>query len=156
VATVMLDRPDEALKILSSPQIGNQRDAPIWRAIAYAREGKWAEARAAFKTVENAMAALPIELQRIAMADNIRSMIELRDFNGATKRLTEFETLGVPPGMEPYMSLLTGRLNEGLGRTEAALNDYHVAVEAKDRRAAAQGRLREIVLRNTLGDMKRG
>jgi hypothetical protein len=154
VANVMLDRPDEALKILSAPQIGNQRDAPIWRAIAFAREGRWADARAAFKSVENAMAALPIELQRMAMQDAIRAMIETRDFAAAAKGLTEFETLGVPAGLEPYLSLLGGRLDEGLGRTEAALNAYRLASESKDRRAAAQGRLREIVLRNAMGDMK--
>ena len=48
-------RPDDALKELANPQIGNQLDAPIWRAIAYARQGKWAEAHAAFKTSDAAM-----------------------------------------------------------------------------------------------------
>lgn len=155
VASVMLDRPEEALKILSSPQVGNQHDAPLWRAIAYARQGKWPEARAAFKTVENAMAALPIELQRVAMLDAVRTSIETRDFTAAAKMLTEFETLGVPHGMEPRLALLAGRLDEGLGRTDAALNAYRSASEAADRRAAAQGRLRELILRYSTGDMKR-
>ena len=63
----MLDRPDDALKELSNPQVGNQLDAPIWRAIAYAGQGKWPEAHAAFKNVDAAIGALPIELQRMAM-----------------------------------------------------------------------------------------
>ena len=83
IANVMLDRPDEALKELSNPQIGNQQDAPIWRAIAYARQGKWPEARDAFKNVDAAMGALPIELQRMAMQQALRSAIEVRDFTGA-------------------------------------------------------------------------
>ena len=58
VADVMLDRPDEALKELAKPQVGNQHDAPIWRAIAYARQGKWAEARDHFQNVGARIGAL--------------------------------------------------------------------------------------------------
>ena len=76
VADVILDRPDEALKELSKPQVGNQQDAPIWRAIALARQGRWAEARDIFKTVSAAVGALPIELQRMAMKEALRSSIE--------------------------------------------------------------------------------
>jgi hypothetical protein len=57
VADVMLDRPDDALKELSKPQVGNQQDAPIWRAIALARQGRWAEARDIFRTVSAAVGA---------------------------------------------------------------------------------------------------
>ena len=155
VANVMLDRPDEALKELSNPQIGNQQDAPIWRAIAYARQGKWPEARDAFKNVEAAMGALPIELQRMAMQEALRSAIEVRDFTGATRMVNEFETLGVPPELEPTIAVLVGRLYEGLGRNEDALTSYRAAAASRDRRAAAQGRLREIVLRFAVGDMPR-
>jgi tetratricopeptide (TPR) repeat protein len=153
VANVMLDRPDDALKDLANPQIGNQYDAPIWRAIAYARQGKWAEAREGFKSAEGAMAALPIELQRMAMREAVRSSIEVRDFNGAAKMLNDFETLGVPPEMESSIQVLTGRLNEGLGRSEEALNSYRAAAESRNRRMAAQGHLREIELRYSLGDI---
>ena len=52
VADVMLDRPDDALKELAKPQVGNQQDAPIWRAIAYARAGRWADAQTIFKDGE--------------------------------------------------------------------------------------------------------
>ena len=95
VADVMLDRPDDALKELSKPQVGNQHDAPIWRAIALARQGRWAEARDIFKTVSAAIGALPIELQRMAMKEALRSSIELRDYNNATRLVNDFETVGV-------------------------------------------------------------
>ena len=155
VADVMLDRPEEALKELSNPQIGNQQDAPIWRAIAYARQGKWPEAHAGFKNIEAAMAALPIELQRLAMQTVLRSSIEVRDFAGATRMVNEFETVGVPPELEPSIAVLAGRLNEGVGRNEDALTNYRAAATSRDRRAAAQGRLREIVLSFAIGDMPR-
>ena len=121
VADVMLDRPDDALKELGKPQVGNQQDAPIWRAIAYARQGRWAEARDIFKTVGAAIGALPVELQRMALKEALRSAVEVRDFNNATRVANEFETVGVPPELEPTINVLIGRLYEGMGRTEDAL-----------------------------------
>jgi len=155
VANVMLDRPDEALKELSKPQVGNQQDAPIWRAIAYARQGRWAEARDIFKTISAAVGALPIELQRMVMKESLRASIELRDFNNATRLVNEFETVGVTPELEPTINVLLGRLYEGLGRNEDALSSYRAAAASNDRRAAAQGRLRELVLGFAIGGLGR-
>jgi hypothetical protein len=132
----MLDRPDDALKELSKPQVGNQQDAPIWRAIALARQGRWADARDIFKTVSAAVGALPIELQRMAMKEALRSSIELRDFNNAARLVNDFETVGVTPDLEPTINVLLGRLYEGLGRTEDALASYRAALCRRWRRSA--------------------
>ena len=153
-ANVMLGRPEEALKDLATPQVGNQHDAPIWRAVALARQGRWPEARDAFKATEASLATMPIELQRIAMLEAARCSVEVHDFNGAGKILNDFETIGVPPTMEPSIALLTGQLNEGLGKRDEALSAYRLAADSRDRKAAAQGRLRELVLRFSLGDIK--
>jgi hypothetical protein len=50
--------------------------------------------------------------------------------------------------------VLGGRIAEGLGRKDDARRSYHRAAESWDRRAAAQGRLREIVLKNARGDCR--
>ncbi len=155
VADVMLDRPEDALKELAKPQVGDQQDAPIWRAIAYARQGRWADARDIFKTVAASIGALPIELQRMAMKEALRSAVEVHDFNNATRLANEFETVGVTPELEPTVNVLIGRLYEGLGRNEDALMSYRAAAASKDRRAAAQGRLRETVLTFATGGMGR-
>lgn len=155
VADVMLDRPEEALKELTKPQVGNQQDAPIWRAIAYARQGRWPDAQKIFTTINAAIGALPIELQRMAMKEAFRTAIEVRDFNTATKVANEIDTVGVTPDLEPTINVLIGRLYEGLGRNEDALSSYRAAAASKDRRAAAQGRLREIALTFATGGMGR-
>jgi tetratricopeptide (TPR) repeat protein len=155
VADVMLDRPEDALKILAKPQVGNQQDAPVWRAIALARQGRWADAQKIFKTISAAIAALPIELQRMAMKEALRSAIEVRDFNSATKVANEIETVGVTPDLEPTINVLVGRLYEGLGRNEDALSSYRMAATSGNRRAGAQGRLREIALTFATGGMGR-
>lgn len=155
VAEVMMNRPDDALKDLSAPGVGDQHDAPLWRALAYARQGRWAKARDTFKTMAAAMATLPIELQRVALRDDMRSAIEVGDFNAASDDLNDFQTVGIPHEMEPTVAVLMGRLAEGLGRKEDAITAYRTAADSWDRPAAAQGLLRETVLRYQLGDLKR-
>ncbi len=155
VTNVMLDRPDAALKNLANPQVGNQLDAPVWRAMAYARQGQWVEAHKRFKDVDSALGALPIELQRLALRAALHAAIEVRDFSEAGRVLSELQTAGVPPMMASSVAVLAGRIDEGLGRNEDALTNYRAAASSRDRPAAAQGRLREIALRYKLGDLQR-
>ena len=142
-----MNRPDDALKDLADPSVGDQHDAPLWRALAYARQGRWAQARESFKTMDAAVATLPVELQRVALKDEMRSAIEVGDFDGASSDLNDFETIGIPHAMEPAIAVLMGRLAEGMGRPEDALAAYRTAADSWDRPAAAQGLLRETVLR---------
>ena len=83
----------------------------------------------------------------MALKEAVRAAIEVRRFRRRRPLLNEFETIGVPREMQPTIAVLTGRLAEGLGRNEDALDAYRAAAESRDRPAAAQGRLREIVLR---------
>lgn len=153
VADVMRGRPEAALKGLSDPRVGNQLDAPVWRALASAREGKWAEAHKRFKELDGALASLPIELQRMIMREMLQADIEVGDFGGATRVVNDFETVGVPASLRPAIDVLVGRLNQGLGRNEDALTNYRDAATSSDQRAAAQGQLREIMLRHAMGGM---
>ncbi|MGN6571071.1 MAG: tetratricopeptide repeat protein [Pseudolabrys sp.] len=155
VSEILIDRSDEAIKDLSAPRIGNQQDAGLWRGVAFAREGKWKEARERFKDFDIGMATLPIVLKRLAMKEALRAAIEVQDYTGAARLINEFDTIGVPPDMKPAIDVLRGRIAEGLGRKDDALKDYRSAVGAADRKAAAQGRLREIELLFSSGDMSR-
>ena len=155
VAEILIDRPEEALKDLAAPRIGHQQDAGLWRGVAFARQGKWKEARENFAHFDVAVAALPLELQRLAMKEALRAAIEVQDYSGAARLLNEFDTIGVSPAMKPAIDVLRGRLAEGLGRTDDALKEYRAAVASGDRRSAAQGRLREIELEWSSGRMER-
>jgi tetratricopeptide (TPR) repeat protein len=155
VANLMFDRPDSALKDLSNPAVGNQQDAQLWRALAYSQQGKWPEAVEGFRTVEGAMGTLPIELQLVALRDAMRVAIEVGDYASAMRRLNDMDSVGVPSEMEPVVAVLQGRLAEGLGRNEDALASYTAAAASPNRPAAAQGHLRELVLRYALGAVKK-
>src|SRR5207249_4097279 len=138
VCNIMMGRADMGLKDLANPFVGNQHDAPLWRALAYAKLGKWAEAREGFRNVESAIGTLPLELQRSVMKEMIRASVEVGDITGATTMLNEFEAIGVPRELEPMIAFLTGRINEGLGRPEDARRSYQAAAESQDRWWAAQ------------------
>jgi hypothetical protein len=155
VSEIMIGRVGDAQKDLADPLVGNQNDAPLWRALAYARQGKWADARDAFRYVEGALGALPLELQRIALKDALRASIEIGDFPNAANRLNDFKTVGVPAAFEPDVAVLTGRLAEGMGRTQDALAAYRFAAASGPGPAAAQGRLRAAALRYAQGELKK-
>jgi tetratricopeptide (TPR) repeat protein len=155
VANIAIGRFDAALKDLGHPLVGNQYDAPLWRAVAHARQGKWNEARDGFRSAAMVLGTLPLEVQRMMLKDSVRASLEAGDVTGAVSQMHEFEAIGVPRELEPGLSVLTGRIAEGLGRIDDALRAYQAAVDSWDRPAAAQARLRELVLKRAIGQVKR-
>jgi tetratricopeptide (TPR) repeat protein len=155
ISNIMLDRPEQAFKELSTPAVGEQLDAALWRAFALARLGRWQEAHQGFRNAEAAIPALPVELQRVALKEVLRSAIEIKDYSDANRGFTDFETIGLPREMLPEVQVLMGRLAQGLGRNVEALRNYRGASDSGDRKAAAQGKLREIALRFGVGELKR-
>jgi hypothetical protein len=155
VAKIMMGRVDEGLQDLASPLVGNTHDAQLWRALAFAKQGKWREANENFKRMETAITTLPMEFQRQVILEAVRASIETRDFAAAAAKLKEFETLGAPKELGPRIAVLSGRLAESLGQNEEALAAFHAAAESSDRVSAARGRLYAILLRYQLGEMKR-
>src|SRR5262249_12011604 len=126
---------------------GSTYGAQLWQGLAKARQGKWAEARERFKNVEFAIASLPPELQRIVLMDAMRASLEVKDYAGAARRRSDLDVVGVPAELRPAASVLRGRLAEALGYDRDAMNDYWGAISSTDRAAAAEAKLRDIMLR---------
>jgi tetratricopeptide (TPR) repeat protein len=147
IASILINRPEVALKDLASPAIGNNYDSQLWQGLAFARQAKWVDAREKFKNVEFAIASLPLDLQRIVTADAMHASLEVKDYAGASKRRAELDVIGVPDSMKPAISVLRGRLSEVLGHDRDALDEYKFAINSADRGAAAEAKLFEIALR---------
>ena len=152
VASSLIGRPDQALKALALPAVGGA-NVQLWKALAYARQHKWASAREAFKNAEWAITTLPQELQRMVQRDALRASLEVKDYDGASARLDDLQAIGITEELRPAIAVLRGRLAEGLGRDAAALSDYRSAVASHDRAAAAEAKLLEIGLRQRRGDI---
>ena len=146
-ASILMGRPDRGLKDIANPAIGTNHDSQLWKAMASARQGKWADAREKFKISEFAISSLPIDLQRIVVADAMQASIEVKDYPGASKRSSELDVIGVSAEQKPAIAVLRGRLAEALGHDKDALDDYRFAMASSDRRAATEGKLLEIALR---------
>jgi tetratricopeptide (TPR) repeat protein len=147
ISSILIGRPTQALKDLNNPVIGNSHDSQLWKALAYARQGKWADAREKFKNVEFAIASLPLDIQRIVTMDAMRASLEVKDYAGASKRRSELEVVGIPADMQPAFAVLRGRLAEALGHDKDALDDYKFAVASNDRPSAAEAKQLEVALR---------
>jgi tetratricopeptide (TPR) repeat protein len=147
VASILMGRPEQALKDFASPVVGNNYDSQLWKGLAFARQGKWGDAREKFKNVEFAIASLPLELQRIVTMDAMRASLEVKDYAGAAKRRAELDVVGLPPETKPAFAVLAGRLAEALAQDQDALDDYTFAVKSSDREAAAEAEQLEIALK---------
>lgn len=156
IASILIGRPAQGLKDLANPVIGNSHDSQLWKALAYARQGKWADAREKFKNVEFAIASLPLDVQRIVTMDAMRASLEVKDYAGASKRRGEIEVIGVSPEAAPGFAVLRGRLAEALGHDKDALDDYNVAVASNDRPAAAEAKQLEVALRQKRDEISKG
>ena len=153
IATILMGRPSQGPKDLVIPAIGDNYDSQLWKGLAYARQGKWADAREKFKNVDFAIAALPLELQAIVTLEAMRASLEVKDYPGAAERRSELDIIGVPAATRPALAVLHGRLAEALGHDKDALDEYHLAVNSADRAAAAEAKLREVTLLQKRGEI---
>src|SRR5258708_10436861 len=147
VASSLMGRPEQGLKDLINPAIGTNHDSQLWKALAYARQDKWAEAREKFKNAEFAITSLPIELQRILISEAMRASLEVRDYSGAAKRSDDLDVVGLPSELKGAISVLRGRLAEALGHDKDPLGQYRIPICSTDPAAAVRAKLLEIILR---------
>jgi hypothetical protein len=147
VASTLAGHPEVALTDLASPVITANIDSQLWKALAYARQHKWADAREKFKNVDFAITALPLDLQRIVISEAFRASLEVRDYAGAAVRSNDLDVVGLTPDQAGSVALLRGRLAEALGHDLDALAAFKAAEASTDRPAAVEAQLREIALR---------
>jgi hypothetical protein len=153
LASILSGLPEQGLKDLSNPAVGTGYDSRLWKAMAHARLGKWAEARELFKGVDFAIGALPLELQRTVIIDALRASLEVRDYAGVSSRFNELEIVGITTEQEGYLALLRGRMAQALGREKDALTDYRAAIASPDRASASEAKLYEVELALKRGEM---
>ncbi len=146
-ASALMGRSEQTLKDIANPAIASTYDAQMWRGVALARQGKWAEAREKLKSVQFAITALPLDIQRAVLAAAMRASLEVRDYSGAAKLSSDFDLVGLSPEIRPQVTVMRGWLDEALGREPDALKKYKEAMASPDRQAAAEAWFRDIVLR---------
>ena len=153
VASTLAGHPALAMADLANSVVTANVDSQLWKALALARQEKWAEAREKFKNVEFAITALPLDLQRIVIAEAFRASLEVRDYPGAAVRSNDLDVVGVGPEQTAAIALLRGRLAEALGRDQDALAAFQAAAGSADRPSAVEAQVRQIALRQKRGEI---
>lgn len=153
VASTLAGHPEIGAADINNPAVTANIDSQLWKALVLARQEKWADAREKFKNVDFAITALPLDLQRIVIADAFRAALEVRDYPGAASRSNDLEMVGVAPEQTGLIALLRGRVAEALGREQDALDAFKTAAESADRPASVEAQLRSIALRQKRGEI---
>ncbi len=154
VASSLTNYTASAMRDLANPAIGANYDSQLWKALALARQHKWAEAREKFKNAQFAISALPIDLQRLIVAAAMRASLEVGDFSGVASRSSDLDALGIPDELKPQITVMRGRLSEALGRDKEALAQYKEAMASPDREAATEAQIYDIALRQKRKEIK--
>ena len=154
IAAILSGRPGLGLKDLADPAMSSNYDPQLWKAVALAKQEKWAEAREKFLNSEIAIVGLPTELQCLVLVEAMRTALEARDYSTAGKRSNDLDTIGVPAELAPGVAVLRGRLSEALGHDQDALAQYQIAAASVNRRAATEAKLNSIALRSKRNELR--
>lgn len=155
LADLNLGRAQEALADFTNKQLEGVREAVLFRTIALAELGRWAEMRETLRFGADALPDLPVAYQRRVLLSAARAAVETGDIAGASRALNDLEGMDVPPSMQPAFTLLAGRIAESIGRFERARALYETVAAVEDGPDAAEARLRSVAMRQALGELDR-
>lgn len=155
LAELMMERAEPAFKDLNNPVLSKSPQAALLRAAALASMTRWAEARGQYNTGKNAVATLPLEVQRLVLMRGMRIMISAGDFGPASDIQAQLELIGIPTALKPAVTLLSARLALGLGRADQAASDYAELAAGPEGPAMAEARLRLVEMRVGRGGLDR-
>jgi len=154
-AQLSLGRAKDAFRDFSNAVLAKLPQAALLRASALSGMGRYPEARVQFNSGKQAVATLPIDVQRRVLMDALRTMVSASDFSAATDIRGELDVVGVPPEMKAPLGVLSAQLAAGLGRRDQAINLYAEIAAGPKGPAMAEARLKLVEMRLKNGDFDR-
>lgn len=154
-AQLLLGRAAAALRDFNNPVLAKSPQAALLRASALSNLGRYPEARDQFNSGKNAVATLPVDVQRRVLLDAMRTMVSASDFAAATDIRGELDVVGVPAEMKAPLAVLSAQLAAALGRQDQAINLYAEIAAGPESPSVAEARLRLVEMRMKSGDFDR-
>lgn len=155
VALYFMRRYADAEQALDDASLAHDSDVWIWRAAVAAAQGKWSTASRAFDVGANeADRYPPLIAARFRFAE-AQTALARNDFAGAEAALAALPAGALDRLAHAWAEYLKGRILEGQGQPEAAVEHYHLAAQAPKSEVAARARLAEVPLLEKLGKMTR-
>ena len=151
LALVRLGRNADALKVLSVPQLADDAEAALWRAMASAATADWKAAETGFLKVLPLAQSYPADLAQGIRAAAAESAIETGDAETAAARAEPERDL--QPWIRDRLALIRARVAEATGQTAAALDSYARLQDAGVLPVAAEAGLRGALLARASGKL---
>jgi tetratricopeptide (TPR) repeat protein len=155
VVSVMMRRPQDAMRDLAHSAMATSPDAPLWRGTALAIDGRSRDAHEAFEAAEAPITTLPPLLARFMVVQAIGAALDVGAIDRAEARLNELQEVGVPPDAEQQYALLRGRVTEARGSDREAMTAYARAANGPDEPVRADAEQRRLAVRYRLGEIDR-
>jgi tetratricopeptide (TPR) repeat protein len=146
LADIQANRNKDAAKWLAHQSLADDPEAVLWRAVLDARAGRWPAALAGFKRSPDVIEAYSDDLQAVLRAFAARAAVEVRDFSDAEREIEKLSQL--PLGIMPKdeVQLLRARIDEVVGRPDAAIANFRQVMASSNRPLAAEAVLRGVRL----------
>lgn len=151
IADVLAYRPKDALAILGSDGYNDQIDALMWRAIARVDSFDYANARADALAAEPVAASYPVWLQERFYFAAIRAAVETNDIPTAQRLLKKIDYTKLSPEDVSLYQLMQGRIAEGTGSVQEALDTYGQVIASDVRPTRAEAVYRTLLLLKQTG-----
>jgi tetratricopeptide (TPR) repeat protein len=155
VVSIMMHRPDDALRDFAHPSMATAPDVGVWRATALSLDGRPREAHEAFEASDTAISTLPGPLARRILVHAVQSALDAGAVEKAAQQLAELEEVGIPSEAEQQFALLRGRVSEARGQDRDALVSYARAANGNDLPVRADAEQRHLGVRIRLGEIDR-
>jgi len=155
IANLHMHRPARALEDLTGFTLRDDPHSALWRGLAETELRKWQAAVHEFRSGEQVIGEYPDDVQARIRLAAARATLEVNDFAAADLHLQMMPQAGLSSAQRSEDELLRGRLLEGLGRAEEALEAYAKAVAGDDRLIETEARMRHAVIGHRLGVVSR-
>lgn len=139
VANILAGRPRDALQVLNAASLDQDSDALFWRTIARAAASDYKGARLDAMEARAVAGAYPEWARNAFRLAAARAGVETGDTSLAERMLEEIEFAGLGAEDASLHYLLSGRIDEAMGRHQEALDTYGqvIASEVRPTRAEA-------------------
>jgi len=155
VALYFMRRYADAEQALDDASLAHDSDVWIWRAAVAAAEEKWASAARAFDASADEAKRYPPPIAARFRFAEAETALARGDFADAEAALAALPAEGLDRFAHASAEYLKGRILEGQGQPEAAVEHFHLAAQAPKSEVSARARLAEVSLLEKLGKLPR-
>ncbi|WP_181707502.1 hypothetical protein [Chthonobacter rhizosphaerae] len=150
-ASVLANRPKDALDLLDRPEFETSPDAAVWKTIALEEIGDHPGARKTYPRGDAVVGSYPKSIQTRFLLAGIESAVELNDFGRARSLLAQLDPRFLTPNDLASIDLLNARAADATGHITDAIDLLSKAVQSSTGPVEAEATYRLVNLQRREG-----